>query len=299
MRPKLVYESSRIDADVHADEDRGEPAEEAVEVEDPRRAGAERPDAAREPQAPDHARAEQRPGDDAAGAGRVPEQVTHLVSSRVLVRRQTAVASSRAYRDQCAPTTTPAAVGDHGGGAEPLGELDALDAVEERDRAQDLGPPGVGGDRGRVQHRRDGAPAGRGIDHVVALDAVGRRPAPARPRRGGDATVGDGHVRDRLVVGRVAERDHPRVAGAGGRTGDAQVATDVHAHARGAERAQLVGDQVGGEALADPTGIEAGAGRERDGAGVGVDGDRRRRRRGGGPAPGRPPGRSSDANVSR
>ena len=64
----------------------------------------------------------------------------------------------------------------------------------------------------------------------------------------------------------------------GGRAGDAEVAADVHAHARGTERAQLVGDEVGGEALADPAGIEAGAGRDAHGAGVVVDVDRGARR---------------------
>ena len=42
-----------------------EAAEEAMEVEDPRGPSAERAHPAREPQAPDHARGEQRPGDDA------------------------------------------------------------------------------------------------------------------------------------------------------------------------------------------------------------------------------------------
>ena len=67
---------------MHADEDHGQTAEEAVQVEHPVRPDAAGGRLGRDGQAPQDARGEQRPADDPAGAGRVPPDLLgHLVAS--------------------------------------------------------------------------------------------------------------------------------------------------------------------------------------------------------------------------
>src|ERR1019366_9620594 len=65
---------------VHAEEYEGQAAEVAVQVEEPGRAGPLPEDAAGEREAPQHRRGEQRPAEQAAGAGHVPPELVHAVN---------------------------------------------------------------------------------------------------------------------------------------------------------------------------------------------------------------------------
>ena len=74
-----------------------------------------------------------------------------------------------------------------------------------------------------------------------------------------------------LVASGMIDRDRPRVAASGSTPVDAHVAAEVDAHARRARGAELVGDDVGRESLADAARIEAGAGGQPDGVGDDLD----------------------------
>ena len=105
-----------------------------------------------------------------------------------------------------------------------------------------------------------------------ALGAVARRSSAAeagsssRLRRPPRRSCASGA----LAGPRAVDRDPPRVA-VGRGAADPDVAADVHAHARGAEPDELLGDEVGREPLADPTGVEPDTERDPDGARAVVD----------------------------
>jgi hypothetical protein len=85
--------------------------------------------------------------------------------------------------------------------------------------------------------------------------------APAAPQggRGRDRAACDADAPDIVRTVRVLDGDSPRLAGRALAL-DANVAAEVYADADRAVGAELVDDDVGREALADPSGVEAGTG---------------------------------------
>ena len=169
-RPKWTYESRTIARDVHADEDDGEPTEEAVEIQHPcgrgtRRAGAGstgRGPRRRSPRATPRRRCRRR-----------ARCTTRAGSSRDRLRAGGAGERGPASGWSASPsgTTTSAAAPRRSTRSSPCA------GVEERGLGEDLGLPAQRRDRGRGEHRRVGAGARRGIDEVMLLGARLRRPS--------------------------------------------------------------------------------------------------------------------------
>ena len=134
---------------------------------------------------------------------------------------------------------------------EPL--LRAARAAEERGLGQRLGLERRGGERGDADQARPGGRAGRRVEQVVARGAVLAPPEARVDAGGGDGAVLDVERVDRLLRQRVADLDLEGAA-------DADVAAAVDRPAA----VEAVRQQVGGQALARPAGVEPQAGRAAD-----------------------------------
>ena len=166
VRPKCTYESAMIATHVDAGEDQGQAAEEAVQVEDPVRPGPAAERLGRQGQAPQHAEGQQRPGHDAAGAGRVPPQlIGHRATAASMPVGERPIAQEGA--DAGGGGDAAEAVDDDGLGAGVEHVEGARRAAQQHRLGQDLGRPRLAGQDGGERQVGGRRLAGAGIDEVV------------------------------------------------------------------------------------------------------------------------------------
>ena len=137
------------------------------------------------------------------------------------------------------------------------------EAAQQHGLGEHLGHPGLAGDDGREREVGVGRPPGAGVDEVVAGLAVhrpsgGAASSRSRPRR----RAGRGSRSARWRHGCSTATVHASPARAGVAAATRRSPPEVDADAGRAGGDDLVDDEVGGEALADAAGVEAGAGRQ-------------------------------------
>ena len=162
----------------------------------------------------------------------------------------------------------PAAVVDEQAAALGEDRATALGAGEERRLGEGLRLDRGVAEGGGADQPGPGRLAGRGVEQVVGVAAVGAAPDPHVEARGGDGAGAELEHEGALARQRVLDEDLVGVDESVG-AADADVAAAVDDEARVA--AQAAGDQVGREALAGAAGVEADAGRAGDRAGRVVD----------------------------
>jgi hypothetical protein len=137
-----------------------------------------------------------------------------------------------------------------------------LATAQDHGFGEDLGHPSLAGDNGGQTYVGVGGSPGLRVDQVVLSMTVGH-PSPLDRGRCRHGTIRQADQDHGLSIARILDGDRP-TATVGADACDSKITAEIHTGPSHSCDREFFHDEVGGQTLADATGVKASAGREAD-----------------------------------